>query len=69
MTALLTAVRAVDVRPADRIDHGGQALTVRYVESGGNRQVYVATVTESGVPVVLERYPSEVMSVWRVSGE
>lgn len=65
MTALLTAVRARNVRPGDRLDHGGQKLTVRYAELGGNRQIYIATVTEGGAPIVLERDPGEPVSVWR----
>lgn len=69
MSALLTAVRARAVRPGDQLDHAGSHLTVKHVESGGNRQVYVATVTESGAPVVFERDPGEAMSVWRSTGE
>lgn len=69
MTALLTAVKARDVRSGDELDHAGRRLTVKHVESGGNRQVYVSTVTEGGAPVVLERDPGEAMSVWRSTGE
>ena len=67
MTALLTPVKARAVRPGDQVDAVGQKLTVRYVESGGNHQVYIGTVTEGGDPVVLERDPGETMSVWRES--
>jgi hypothetical protein len=65
VTALLTAVKARAVRPGDQLDSAGQKLTVRYVESGGNRQVYIGTVSEGGAPIVLERDPGEQMSVWR----
>lgn len=69
MTALLTPVKARAVRPGDQVDAAGQKLTVRCVESGGNRQVYIGAVTEGGAPVVLERDPGEQMSVWRPAGE
>lgn len=68
-TGLLTAVRARDVKAGDGIDHAGRRLTVRYVESGGNRQIYIGTVSEGGAPVVFERDLGEVMSVWRSTGE
>lgn len=69
MTALLTPVKARAVRPGDQFVLGGERLTVRRVESGGNRQVYIGTVTEGGAPIVLERDPGEQMSVWRSTGE
>jgi hypothetical protein len=65
VTALLTAVKARAVRPGDQLDSAGEKLTVRYVESGGNRQIYIGTVSEGGAPIVLERDPGEQMSVWR----
>jgi len=72
VTVLLTAVKARAVRPGDQIEHAGQLLTVTHVESGGNRQIYIGTVAEvaeGGAPIVFERDPGEVMSVWRSTGE
>ena len=65
MTARLIPVKARDVKPGDHITYANHYLTVRHVESGGNRQIYVSTVTVDGYPIVLERDPGETMSVWR----
>ncbi len=65
MTAALLPTRAADVVPGDRIDMLGGRVTVTSVERGANRQIYIATVTAGGAPVVVERDPSEPVSVWR----
>lgn len=65
MTATLLPTRAMDVVPGDRIDMFGGRVTVTSVERGANRQVYIATVTDGGAPIVVERDPSEPVSVWR----
>lgn len=62
MTAVLVATRADRVAPGDRIDSVG---TVTSVTSGANRQIYIATVSEGGAPVVVERDPDETVTVWR----
>lgn len=65
MTATFLPTRAADVVPGDRIDMFGGRVTVTSVERGANRQIYIATVTAGGAPVVVERDPSEAVSVWR----
>lgn len=65
MTASLLPTRAASVLPGDRIDLCGGRVTVTSVERGSNRQIYIATVTAGGAPVVVERDPSEAVSVWR----
>ena len=65
MTAVLVATRADRVAPGDRIDSAGTARTVTSVTSGANRQIYIATVSEGGAPVVVERDPDETVTVWR----
>lgn len=66
MTAALISTRAAGVVAGDRLDTvAGERPVVTGVTRGANRQVYIATVTGGGAPVVVERDPSEPISVWR----
>lgn len=66
MTAVLTSTRAASVVVGDRLDAvAGERPLVTGVTRGANRQVYISTVTGGGAPVVVERDPSERISVWR----
>lgn len=66
MTAVLTSMRAAGVVVGDRLDAvAGERPLVTGVTRGANRQVYISTVTGGGAPVVVERDPSERISVWR----
>ncbi|WP_336642296.1 hypothetical protein [Microbacterium sp. MMO-56] len=66
MTAVLTRTPAAAVQAGDRLDAvAGERPLVTRVTRGANRQIYIATVTAGGAPVVVERDPGEPVSVWR----
>lgn len=65
MTASLVVTRAHLVEKGDVIDSTRFRREVTSVTRGHNGQIYIASTTPAGAPVVVEHDPDESVTVWR----